>query len=618
MSRSRSRTGSSGVKSLVQKIFRQQPVNDLDALSKIRDQTNSKTVAVEVFQAYKERRDMVERKGQKFANLMRARYGSKNLPYSRYEKKALKYKKKYNLSDDEFAVFKRVALTGRTNLTNMYNLPNTSMAKTLGYTSGGLGEGLHVRDSELGVVQEILRKYSETKNLHFKVTSDSLTYRTDESSGKQDGTLPVEVRSARYLRDYTTTDRHSFIHPVVVALYSWKLAPLERQTIIGNIGHIVKCKHERRPVSSLPDYELYWSLITDPNETVCDSRSPITDLRNRYELQCRLWDCVSNLRQGRVFDDKLNQFLVALDQCKVNMFDAPDLTYIRDEGMVLRRILSAFSVRPTTVSSTPIWHMLSYNPHFKKPAITQVHTIPMITFRLPLKNMMTDAQKIALNNNPLMTNQLGDFSLTGALTSAEWFVEGKLLVPKTRQVLYSRGVLIFYVNRRYRNLRVGRMNVPYSFNYLPMTVGGLETLNTEKVNINGGVLNKVGYTDDTFTLASAVLANTSNVPNERSLDNSGSPVQEVVTSTSTMVFDHQAGSITNAHHYDPSNKDILGRPFAGKRTEVWSQPTSFGNVVNDLQTKGTIFIFKKMIKLIIYKNLNNIIKIILFNKIMLL
>ena len=70
-----------------------------------------------------------------------------------------------------------------------------------------------------------------------------------------------------------------------------------------------------------------------------------------------------------------------------------------------------------------------------------------------------------------MTNQLGDFSLTGALTSAEWFVGGKLLVPKTRQVLYSRGVLIFYVNRRYRNLRVGRMNVPYSFNYLPMTVG---------------------------------------------------------------------------------------------------------------------------------------------------
>ena len=47
-----------------------------------------------------------------------------------------------------------------------------------------------------------------------------------------------------------------------------EICPLERQTIIGNIGHIVKCKHERRPVSYLPDYELYWSLITDPNETV--------------------------------------------------------------------------------------------------------------------------------------------------------------------------------------------------------------------------------------------------------------------------------------------------------------------------------------------------------------
>ena len=85
---------------------------------------HNKDVAVSVFQAYKDRRDMVERKGNKFANLMRQRYGTKNLPWNRYEKKALKYKKKYNLSDDEFEVFKRVALTGKTNLTNMYNLPN--------------------------------------------------------------------------------------------------------------------------------------------------------------------------------------------------------------------------------------------------------------------------------------------------------------------------------------------------------------------------------------------------------------------------------------------------------------------------------------------------------------
>ena len=71
----------------------------MDALTKIRDHTNSKSVAVEVFQAYKERRDMVERKGQKFANLMRARYGMKNLPFNKYERKALTYKKNYNLSD---------------------------------------------------------------------------------------------------------------------------------------------------------------------------------------------------------------------------------------------------------------------------------------------------------------------------------------------------------------------------------------------------------------------------------------------------------------------------------------------------------------------------------------
>ena len=60
---------------------------------KIRDQTNSKTVAVEVFQAYKERRDMVERKGQKFANLIFAISVFQKLSIQQIRKKSIKIQK---------------------------------------------------------------------------------------------------------------------------------------------------------------------------------------------------------------------------------------------------------------------------------------------------------------------------------------------------------------------------------------------------------------------------------------------------------------------------------------------------------------------------------------------
>ena len=466
MSRSRrSTSGRSNMKDLVRKLFKQEPVNDIDALGKAEDMTSSKEVATALFQEYKERKDMVERKGRKFANLIRQKYGMRNLPFNKYYKKALKYKSKYKLSDEEFEVFWQVSTAGKNNLTNVFNLPNTKMAGLLGYSGVATGSKLNCKDSDLGHVQEIVRMYNETKELHFRVTQQSLLYRNDNSGAgipEQSKVLPGVVTSSRFLRDYTTTDRFSFVHPVICALYSWKLDYLEEHTVIGNIGHIVRCKSDGRPLSTQPDYNLYWNLITDPNDTVCDMKSPIVDLKLRYQLQCRLWDSVLNLRQGRCFNDKLNHFLTAVDSCRVNLFDAPDLTYVRDEGTILRRILSAFSIRPTVISSTPIWNMLTYNPHFTKPAITQVTTIPMITYRLP-HNKLVNFQKFRGSGSSKTLGTIGpnlSYDFQDALYQAEWFVEGRLLVPKSKQVLHSRGVLIFYVNRRYKRLSVGHAGVP--------------------------------------------------------------------------------------------------------------------------------------------------------------
>jgi hypothetical protein len=623
------------MKDLVRKLFKQEPVNDIDALGKAEDMTSSKEVATALFQEYKERKDMVERKGRKFANLIRQKYGMRNLPFNKYYKKALKYKSKYKLSDEEFEVFWQVSTAGKNNLTNVFNLPNTKMAGLLGYSGVATGSKLNCKDSDLGHVQEIVRMYNETKELHFRVTQQSLLYRNDNSGTgipEQSKVLPGVVTSSRFLRDYTTTDRFSFVHPVICALYSWKLDYLEEHTVIGNIGHIVRCKSDGRPLTTQPDYNLYWNLITDPNDTVCDMKSPIVDLKLRYQLQCRLWDSVLNLRQGRCFNDKLNHFLTAVDSCRVNLFDAPDLTYVRDEGTILRRILSAFSIRPTVISSTPIWNMLTYNPHFTKPAITQVTTIPMITYRLP-HNKLVNFQKFRQSGNSNTLGTIGpnlSYDFQDALYQAEWFVEGRLLVPKSKQVLHSRGVLIFYVNRRYKRLSVGHAGVPYSFNYLPMTVSGLERINTAPMRSIRKITD-VGYNNNSFTLASCVVSKTEAIKDRDEINKDSRA--DVVVGCATYVFDHYSDNGTcmisdRCWKYDPSRTNLSGRattslsgnqvgydqtnysahPWtktdtgdsakAGLDHQGRQQPLaevqgSGTGAMKDCQTHGTIFIYRK-------------------------
>ena len=400
-------------------------------------------------------------------------------------------------------------------------------------------------------------------------------------------------------------------------MYAWKLPGLETQTIIGSIGYIIKCKQLGRPIATQPDYDLYWSLISDPNDVVCDVQSPMGDLKNRFELQCRLWDSVMNLREGRCYNDNLNQFLLAVDNCRVNLFDAPDLSYVRDEGTTLRRILSAFSVRPTVVSSTPIWSMLTYNPQFTKPAVTQLTTIPMITFRLPNKNLVGSRwMKGAQSGNPFqMGNNNEDLTLRDALQGSEWFVEGRLLVPKSRSLLYSKGVLIFNIVRRFHELKVGRTHLPYTFNYLPMTVSGLESLNdipvrygnaTQDGTEDSPVIRKVGYLQDTFHLVTAVVPVAKKLEHRDFEGKVGGT--DFVTRVQTVVLDLDTTGegnqcdivpVNTVHVYDPQNPEVTGREDTGSgtRTQPWSALTgdAVGAMIKDtIPTKGTVLVFMKV------------------------
>jgi hypothetical protein len=549
----------------VSKLFKNGST-DYEVLANLRAKHGDKRTVDAVFDAYKERQDLILRKARKFKQLIYDRYSRYNLTFPQLLTKARKYKKKYNLSDAEFHVFLTSSLSERAYGSAATMVPNTTMSKTLGYGATiATADRLNVGENEMDVLQEILKLYGETKTLHSQVVLQSLTYED----------CSAEAISGDYNKEFKNL--YSYVHPIVAALFLPRINILDEHMIIANLANIIKCKHEGKPIVTKPEFELYWSLITDPNNTaVCDMDSPLRDLKNRIVLQTRLWDSVLNLRQGKYYNDNLSQFLSAVDNCRNNIYDAPDLAYVKDEGTVLRRLLAAFSMRPTVISTTPLYGIASSNPHISAAAVTQITSIPMMSLRLPV--------------NAQHTNQA--VQLDDARNQAEWFIENKMLVPRNRSIMYSRDVLFFYVGRRYQTINVGRLHAPFNFSSLPMTSTGYEALNDMTVNFDYNIT----ISDDQFELRSVVL-----------IEKSASRGKLIIGSTTAirMPRDVENGNYDETFLlYDPQGAGIEIDTSSGRKRNkpvTWIPgETPFNNngpvesFYDSASTRGTIFVYVKV------------------------
>jgi hypothetical protein len=294
----------------------------------------------------------------------------------------------------------------------------------------------------------------------------------------------IEALTGDYNRDLHRVGEH--IHPVVVALFLPKFPVVEEFFLFSNIAGIVKARHNGDPFESRPDYELFYALTTDPNDVVCDSKSTMADLLNRAQLQTQLWNNVVHLRNGQYYNASFKDLVTAVDICRLNKQDTPDLIYGRYDGVIIKRLLSAFSFRPTVVATTPLlMNAVSFNPYAfnVKPQVTAV---PMINMRLP----------------PVLNNSADPVDLNSALEQSQFFLENGVIVPRNTSLIWSRGVLIFYVDRRATNIVFNNQLNGFSMSQLPSPISGFEKLNKRKVNFDL----TLSVRDESYELRSVVYS----------------------------------------------------------------------------------------------------------------
>ncbi len=544
-----------------------------NALLVLRQRYNDEDLVNKIQEVFTQRHASIVKAAKKFATAVKAKYAQQNVPFHYLLMKARAHAKKHHLSEAEFAEFQRIyeqELAGTGSSEVLAGV--TSLMKVLGNINSGTDSYFHVDEADYKNLQEILKVHDSSKLLHSQVVLQALQF----------GGFDAESTSGTY--DKRFMDKVDYVHPVIAALFLPKLRYVEQQFLFSNIAGIVKSRYNRTPITTLPDYELFYNLVTDPNDVVCDTRTPVGDLLARCNLQQHLWKSVLHLRNGQYFHPSLREFLTSVDVCRLNKHDNPELVYGRHDGTIIKRLFSAFSFRPTTVSTVPIQQLFMYNPYsqYLRPTIT---AIPMINVRV------------------LTT---GNSKLQDALVQEQQFIEGNIITKRMTSVMYSREVLVFYIDRRF--FRYNMVQTPVNVIRLPTSVAGFERINTSPLDIQGYVrtmsqtqqttYTQTGNTDiklesSVFKLTSAVCADTRDAKDLQDQDPAGT--QYVVGSYTIFPTTMSQQGVVDPHIYmpqRPGNDGIIVRSLSTELSLV--SPPLAGTAESIISTKGLILIYQNL------------------------
>ena len=529
-------------------------------LEDLKRKFNDDEIVESVMKKYNEKLRRMRKLSEKIKERLLAKYP--NLSQKEYIEKISQYKKKYDFDDSEMNAIINLIFYAKHGLENsdILDVNYNQMSKALGFipASYNLSGKIHVKEDDMESLMAIVAMSSAFKELHNQIILQSLIY----------STLDLNALAPSFERHKINI--FSFVHPVVAALFFPKFEYLDQHMLLASISQIISYKYHGQELQTMPEYELYWDIATDPAEFACINKSkPFTDLLHRCNVQTKLWEAVLNLRQGKYYlSDHLSSFILAIDNCKASVFDAADLAYVKDEGTILRKLLAAFSMRPTIVMTAPVYN-LTMTPNISSISSSHITTLPMITVRIPM-----NIKNQAIGNN---------FHLNDSLTQQQLYIHHRQLTVKTQQILYSREILIFYVHRRYQTLNLNRLVNPYTAANLPVTMNQFEGLQDTVVEAD---LQLTAIENQIFDLQSVVAVET--LPSNKHMIYSCSALIRTINSTV-----NASGGNVDSFKYSPLSLDNTN----GKVDPMI--PINYQDVNLDLsfkdisETRGTLFIYKE-------------------------
>jgi hypothetical protein len=550
--------------------------NSFQLMEDLRAKFRDEDIVANIMKRLSKKMDRVKKIAIKIKERLLNKYP--NLNQKQYIEKIQQYKDKYKFDDSEMQAIINLVLLRKDGLINSEDLLEpavTDMGRALGFVplSYQTTKGLRVEKDEQEQLDAIKTNYHLTRELHHQVTIQSLLYND------------CEYQSFTQSFDKLKVNLFNFVHPVVAALFIPKFKLLDHHMLLASIAGIITKKMEGIELNTLPEYELYWDIATDPADMACVTKiKPFTDLLNRVNIQTKLWEAVLELRQGKYYVNDITTFLMAIDSCRASVFDAADLAYVKDEGTILRKLFAAFSLRPTIVFTVPSVS-INTNPNISNLTSSHITTLSMYTLRIPLG---------------ISNEVLEDIDLQSALTQDQIYIHHRQLTIKKTTILYSREILVYYIHRRYQHLNIQRLTMPWSYAALPITMSQFERLQDKGVYAPDVLQLSSGYSQQ-FSIKSVVAVETRKLADNNNeeiiiscstllkcpMGEGSAPSGDIVNKQET-ISEMNGGGDSNYFQYNPLN---IGN------TGLDNKITPISNIGYDkfskiMREKGTLFIYQ--------------------------
>jgi hypothetical protein len=553
----------------VANLFKLQNKNQFSsALLALRQRYRDEDLVGKIQDVFMQRHSSIVKSAKKFAMAVREKYAQQNIPFHQLLMKARAHGKKHHLSEAEFAEFQRIyeqELAGANS--SEVVIPMTSIMKVLGNINTGAEAYFKADEADFRNLQEILKLNEASRPLHTQVLLQAIQY---------DGPVDIFLAGVNFNKNLQNPGDH--VHPVIAALFLPKLKTVDEHFLYSNMSGIVKARYNRTPLTTRPDYELFYNLVTDPNDVVCDTRTPVGDLLHRCNLQNQLWNSVLHLLNGQYFNPSLREFMTSVDVCRLNKYDNPDLVYGRHDGTIIKRLFSAFSFRPTVVATLPVSSLFAYNPYSQnmRPTVT---SIPMINVRL---SAFGSAAATAAVTAKVAGAAPAINALSAALSQTNQFLEGNAVVNRHTSVMFSREVLIFYVDRRsyVYNLNTSVTNLAR----LPTSIAGFERINDLALVWE----QEITIGDESLMFASAVIADV-NTNVDPTIGGS------YVIGSSAIIATQQIGPLHEYYHYTPNTcierDSIFPIVSISKKDSLPTDPKKIDGAETLLTRRGVILVY---------------------------
>lgn len=483
----------------IAKLFKSKNIlNNSQVFEYLRKSIPDEEILNRTYESYVKRSAKVSRKARQFKIKLLEKYP--NLTENKLIKKARQYKEKYELTDAEFDLFTKFLHDDNRDKRADFNpIKNTPIGKVLGYKPEYHQTHLTYDDKDANDLKNIISIYNNSLGLSRRVKIQSLTY-TDCGQSAMTGKFDISRHNV-----------FQHINPVIAALFLPKIQALEYRMIFANISELIYNLNEGRPRKDIPTEMLYRDLVSDPTQSSAQSDlvRPMHDLYKRSILQTKLLESIEALRSGQYYNTDVKGFEEILSDYPPSVYDAPDLLYSKDAGNILRRVLNAFSFRPTLVSISRVisnikqvsvfLNLSDKYKHLDHEDVKQPVRIPMINIRIPPKSSDITIENIIKISPDGMPTQ--------------WFNDQSNPVLYNQKIINSNGVIFYYINRQYSSVNeavneavnnevggLGGMTTTYTFSKIPPMISGATKLNDRPVEFNSSMV--IG--NRTYSLRSVV------------------------------------------------------------------------------------------------------------------